>query len=322
MNSADAKGGRAKTRVLIHTYAQELLEQGLEIRQSALRDLIFERHGIKASPNLVQDEIKRFWSFAGPAISARLHRPSIPETLCLQIDQLWQIALESASVALQGKLQKSDSDLQMTENAQLAVQLRNSNLVAALLTRDEEIVELRVINARLGEHVEHLSSGVRDWKEKYDILLKEHSIAAQTHHDDTDRLDCLHRAQVEFIQELHLGEVQRLHQQLIQASAIASSAHEDAARHLEHTENHLMMETARIRDEERRKAEHLQKELRQANQILEQLRVLKSKAAQDIAELKGRLQSIGEAMDILRDDNSNLRQQNAALQNALIRAPI
>jgi len=78
-----------------------------------------------------------------------------------------------------------------------------------------------------------------------------------------------------------------------------------------------MMETARVRDEERSKTERLHKELRQANAMLDQLRILKNKAAEDVAELKGRLQGVAEAANTLRDENSALRQHNAALQNAL-----
>ncbi|MEZ1420431.1 hypothetical protein [Pseudomonas monteilii] len=135
-------------------------------------------------------------------------------------------------------------------------------------------------------------------------------------------MQLLHRAQIEFLQESHLAEVQRLQEQLLQIGVSAASAREDAAKHLERTENHLMMETARVRDEERSKTERLHKELRQANAMLDQLRILKNKAAEDVAELKGRLQGVAEAANTLRDENSALRQHNAALQNALTVKPV
>lgn len=322
MSSDDAKRGRRKTRLLIHDYAQELLQQGVEVRQSTLRNLIYERHAIKVSPNLVQDEIMRFWSSAGPAISARLHRPSIPESLCQQIEQLWQTALDSASNALQAELQDLDHALQLTENARYGAQLGTNDFAAILIARDDEIVELRALNVRLGEQVEYLSTGVRHWQQKHDALVQQQNTAKQTHGDNTNQIEALHRAQIEFIQELHLAEVHRLQQQLIKVSISVSTAHEDAATRLEHAENHLMMETARIRDEERKKAERLRDELREASAMLDQLRVIKSKAGEDIAELKGRLQSIGEAMTSLKDENSNLRQQNALLHNALLGTPV
>lgn len=322
MSSDDSKGGRHNTRALVHVYAQELLEQGVEVRQSTLRDLIFERHAIKVSPNLVQDEIRKFWSSVGSAISARLIRPSIPEGVCLQLEQIWQIALDSASDALQSERLDFDCALQLAENARYSVQLSNNKIAAILVARDHEIIELRALNDRLGEQIEQLNAGVRHWQQRYDTLHQEQNIAAQIHANEIDRVQLLCRAQIEFIQELHSAEIQRLQEQLIQADANVSTAREDAARHLERTENHLMMETARVRDEERSKAERLHKELRQANAMLDQLRILKSKAAEDIAELKGRLLGIVEAMNSLRNENSNLRQQNAAMQSALLGKPV
>lgn len=56
--------------------------------------------------------------------------------------------------------------------------------------------------------------------------------------------------------------------------------------------------------------------------MLDQLRILKNKAAEDVAELRGRLQGVAEAANILRDENSALRQHNAALQNALTVKPV
>ncbi|MBM3104048.1 hypothetical protein IIE18_02805 [Pseudomonas sp. V1] len=83
-----------------------------------------------------------------------------------------------------------------------------------------------------------------------------------------------------------------------------------------------MMETVRIRDEERSKAERFHIKLHQANAMLYQLRVLKSKAAEDIAELKGRLQGVAEVVNTLKGENTALRQHNTALQNALTGKPV
>lgn len=317
MSSDDSKGGRSNTRVLVHAYAQELLAQGVEVRQSVLRDLIFERHAIRASPNLVQDEIRKFWSSAGPVISARLHRPPIPESLCLQLDQVWQHALDAASQALQGERHDLHLTLELADNTRHAVERGKHKVAAILVERDREIKELNAVRVRLGEQIEHLDAGVRHWQQKYDALRQEQIIATKVQADEIERIQLLHRAQIEFLQESHLAEVQRLQEQLLQIGVSAASAREDAAKHLERTENHLMMETARVRDEERSKTERLHKELRQASAMLDQLRILKNKAAEDVAELKGRLQGVAEAVKALRDENSALRQHNAALQNAL-----
>ena len=318
MSSDDSKVYRSTTRILVHAYAQELLEQGNEVRQSTLRDLIFERHAKKVSPNLVQDELRKFWLSAGPAINARLHRPSIPEALCLQLDQLWQNALDSAFHTLRGERSDIDHALELEGNSRHAIELGKHKAAAILVERNREIIELNAACKCLGDQIEHLNAGVRHWQQKYDALLQDQIMTAQIQANETERIQLLHRTQIEFIQELHLAEVQRLQEQLLLIGVGASTAREEAAKHLERTENHLMMETVRVRDEERSKTERLHKELRQANAIIDQLKTLKNKAAEDIAELKGRLKSVGEVVSSLRDENSALRKQSADLQNALI----
>lgn len=53
---------RLSTRDLVHVYARKLLDAGREVRQADIRECIYVNHDIKASPNLVYEEIKKFWS--------------------------------------------------------------------------------------------------------------------------------------------------------------------------------------------------------------------------------------------------------------------
>ena len=66
---------------------------------SAIRTLILEEHRVTASPNVVGDEVKKFWARTGPLLSARLKRPGIPEAVCQALDSVWEVALDEATAA-------------------------------------------------------------------------------------------------------------------------------------------------------------------------------------------------------------------------------
>ncbi|MFD2980410.1 DNA-binding protein, partial [Klebsiella pneumoniae] len=74
----------------------ELLDAGREVRQAEIRECIYIHHDLKASPNLVNEEIKRFWSETGPILSARLRRPGVPNAVCEKLDEIWDVALKAA----------------------------------------------------------------------------------------------------------------------------------------------------------------------------------------------------------------------------------
>ena len=59
MSTQSSNAQLKSTRQWVHDYAARLLANGEEVRQTAIRELIAAEHGITASPNLVNDEIKK-----------------------------------------------------------------------------------------------------------------------------------------------------------------------------------------------------------------------------------------------------------------------
>ena len=84
------------------------------------------------------------------------------------------------------------------------------------------------------------------------------------------------------------------------------------------TQDFLMLETARVRDEHKARTERLSKELEQQQARNDQLRLLRSNASDEAAELRGRLQATDRALAQLEQHNTQLVAQQQQLQAALL----
>lgn len=314
-----------RTRDLVHIYAKQLLDEGLEVRQSEVRERIYVHHNLKASPNLVNEEIKKFWGVIGPVMSARLRRPGVPDVVCEKLDEVWGVALEEAAASHEVERKALECAAVAAESAASAARESEQAAVERLESQNRELAGLITDKDRLTDQLDQAASDLRHLQDVNSELVSKLAAANQTHAEEVQRLQALHDGSVERLQAAHRAELERLQQQLSDANGAAETARNKAEtarvaadQHLERTENHLMMETARVRDEERGKSDKLAKELQQALTLVEQLRVLRSKATDEASELRGRLGATEQSINSLEAHNKELREQNLSLHAALL----
>ncbi|QCY09595.1 DNA-binding protein [Pseudomonas sp. MPC6] len=295
------------TRELVQAYAAQLLEHGEEVRQAAIREAILVEHGISASPNLVNDEVKKFWAKAGPALSARLRRPGIPDAVCQQFDAIWDVALNAAAAGheLERQQLQAHTEAALATAEQAGAQARAS--AAQLEAQTEELLSLRADKSRMSEQM------VASEAERQGLVRERQEVADKV---EAQRLQAAHEHQR--LQAL----VDQLQQQL---SALRDSAQRDLLAlgeshqaELVKTQDFLMLETARVRDEHKARTERLSKELEQQQARNDQLRLLRANASDEAAELRGRLQATDRALAQLEQHNAQLTAQQQALQAALL----
>lgn len=294
---------RLGTRGLVHRYAKELLDAGREVRQADIRECIFIHHDLKASPNLVNEEIKKFWSEIGPVLSARLRRPGIPDAVCEKLDEIWDVALNAATSSHEVERKALEAATAAAEAA--AKESRENELaaVSALEAQRRELAGLIADKERLTDQLDQASADIRQLQAEHADLNKRFSASNQAHGEEIKRLQ---------------EQLKAANDATDAARTKAESARVAAEQHLEKTENHLMMETARVRDEERGKTEKVGKELQQALTLIDQLRVQRSKATDDAAETRGRLEVTQQNLSALEAQNKELRELNSTLQAALL----
>lgn len=295
------------TRLLVHQYAERLLGLGEEVRQSTIREMIASEHGITASPNLVNDEVKKFWIQAGPALSARLRRPNIPDDVCMSFDKIWDVALNAAVAGHEIERQQLQAQ---SENAMAAMEAAQANEQAAIERFDGQTREIEGLRADKLSLTELLQANEVERK----------GLAAELK-DQTEKA-AVQQAQNMQEQQRLQGLVDSLQQQLTdlrtssqrELTALAESHQVELVK----TQDFLMRETARVRDEEKVKTEKLTKELERERNEKDQLRQLRSKASDDASQLRGRLEVTDRNLEKLEQRNAQLSEQNDKLQAALL----
>jgi myosin heavy subunit len=295
------------TRQWVHDYAARLLANGEEVRQTAIRELISVEHGVTASPNLVNDEIKKFWVKAGPLMSARLRRPGIPDEVCTSFDKIWDIALDAAVAGheIERKQLQAHAD-----GAVAAMKTAQANEQAAIERFDGQTREIDGLRLDKLSLTELLQANEAERK----------GLAAELK-DQTEKAAAQHALNMQEQQRLQ-GLVDSLQQQLTELRASfqreLTTLAESHQVELVKTQDFLMRETARVRDEEKTKTEKLTKELERERNEKDQLRQLRSKASDEASQLRGRLEATDRNLEKLEQRNAQLSEQNDRLQTALL----
>ncbi|KAA0946325.1 hypothetical protein FQ182_14305 [Pseudomonas sp. ANT_H4] len=295
------------TRLLVHQYAERLLGLGEEVRQSTIREMIAADYGITASPNLVNDEVKKFWVQAGPALSARLRRPNIPDDVCTSFDKIWDVALNAAVAGHEIERQQLHAQ---AENAVVAMKIAQANEQAAKERFDgqtREIEGLRADKLLLSEQLQAneverkaLTVEVKDLADK---AASQNALNMQEQQRLNGLLDNLEQQ----LKELRASSQREL-------TALAETHQIELVK----TQDFLMRETARVRDEEKAKTDKLTKELERERNEKDQLRQLRSSARDEVAQLRGRLEAMVNNEEKLERQITQLSEQNDKLQTTLL----
>ena len=309
------------TRQWVHDYAARLLATGEEVRQTAIRELIAAEHGITASPNLVNDEIKKFWVKAGPLMSARLRRPGIPDEVCKSFDKIWDVALDAPAAGHEVERKQHQAQ---AEAAVAAMKTAQANEQAAIERFDGQTREIEGLRSDKLSLTELLQANEAERK----------GLAAELK-DHTEKSATQHAFNMQEQQRLQ-GLVESLQQQLSDLRASSqrelTTLAESHQVELVKTQDFLMRETARVRDEEKAKTDKLNKELEREKNEKDQLRQLRSTARDEAAQLRGRLEAmekneerlerqltqLSELNNKLERRNTQLSEQNDKLQTSLL----
>lgn len=321
MHTQSSNAQLKSTRQWVHDYAARLLANGEEVRQTSIRELIAAEHGITASPNLVNDEIKKFWVKAGPLMSARLRRPRIPDEVCLSFDKIWDVALDAAVAG--HELERKQLQAQ-ADGAVAAMKTAQANEQAAIERFDGQTREIEGLRADKLTLTEQLQTNEAERKGLATELKDQtEKVAAQ---------QALHMREQQRLQGLMDGLQQQLTDLRSSSQRELTTLAESHQVELVKTQDFLMRETARVRDEEKAKTDKLSKELERERNEKDQLRQLRSTARDEAAQLRGRLEAmekneeklerqlthLSEQNDKLERRNTQLSEQNDKLQTTLL----
>lgn len=307
MSNQPSSAQLKSTRQWVQNYAARLLANGEEVRQSAIRELIAVEHGITASPNLVNDEIKKFWVKAGPELSARLRRPGIPDEVCTSFDKIWDVALDAAAAGHELERRQLQTQTESAINSAAFAQANERAAIDRFEGQTREIEGLRSDKMSLAVQLQANETERKglatELKNQAENAAAQHALNMQ----EQQRLQGL----VDSLQQ-QLADLRASFQR--ELTALAESHQVDLVK----TQDFLMRETARVRDEEKAKTEKLTKELERERNEKDQLRQLRSKASDEVAQLRGRQEVTDRNLDKLEQRNVQLSEQIDKLHTALL----
>ena len=254
-------------------------------------------------------------------MSARLRRPGIPDEVCKSFDKIWDVALDAAAAGHEVERKQHQAQ---AEAAVAAMKTAQANEQAAIERFDGQTREIEGLRSDKLSLTELLQANEAERK----------GLAAELK-DHTEKSATQHAFNMQEQQRLQ-GLVESLQQQLSDLRASSqrelTTLAESHQVELVKTQDFLMRETARVRDEEKAKTDKLNKELEREKNEKDQLRQLRSTARDEAAQLRGRIEAmekneerlerqltqLSELNNKLERRNTQLSEQNDKLQTSLL----
>jgi len=85
-----------ESRELVQAIGREILAEGRGVTNAEVAAKILERTGKRVSPNLLTEELQRFWALIGTELAQRHHIPDIPPNLVQAAQAFWAQAVQAA----------------------------------------------------------------------------------------------------------------------------------------------------------------------------------------------------------------------------------
>lgn len=104
-----------ESRELVQAIGREILAEGRAVTNAEVTAKIFERTGRKASPNLVTEELQRFWALIGTELAQRHHIPEIPSSIAQAAQAFWTQAVQAADERWASEKRESEEALEKAQ---------------------------------------------------------------------------------------------------------------------------------------------------------------------------------------------------------------
>jgi DNA repair exonuclease SbcCD ATPase subunit len=222
--------------------------------------------------------------------------------LCESLDRIWDVALSAAvsrhDIERLQLQQRVDSALASAMTARTSEQAA----IDKFLGQTREIEDLRMDKASLMEQLQANNVERKDLASRTKEMGEQANAERTVHFLEQQRFQELINRLLQQLTDLRLSSQQEL-------MALAESHQNELVK----TQDFLMRETVRVRDEHKSRADKLIKELEKERTEKEQFRLLRSKASDEAAELRGRIEETTRNLEKLEQHNALLNQQNDRL---------
>jgi chromosome segregation ATPase len=85
-----------ESRELVQAIGREILAEGRGVTNVEVAEKIMERTGRRVSPNLLTEELQRFWALIGTELAQRHHIPDVPPGVAQAAQAFWAQAVQAA----------------------------------------------------------------------------------------------------------------------------------------------------------------------------------------------------------------------------------
>jgi hypothetical protein len=110
------------TRTLVREIAMAAFNRGEKPTQAMIKRVIFEDHGITASPNVVLDEFNQFMSDIGKMGARRFSLPDLPAEVAEAITVVWELACQKSNDLVASKIRQVEEREHQAEQSIKAIE--------------------------------------------------------------------------------------------------------------------------------------------------------------------------------------------------------
>lgn len=235
-----------ESRELVQTIGREILAEGRGVTNAEVSAKIFERAGRRVSPNLVTEELQRFWALIGTELAQRHHIPDIPAGVVLGAQAFWNQAVEAADARWSAAKADITATLETVQakNVSLSTQLDDAHSQyrqAESLLRTERAAHTELV-ARFGELQEQAQTHAQAH-----VTIQAQAVALENQLTSAQQ-------SLTWQQQAHTKELEAMHTRLdyAQKALAAQASALDAGRLAQEQLQHEVSELRRGREDDQR----------------------------------------------------------------------
>ncbi|MDO8728670.1 MAG: hypothetical protein Q7K26_02115 [bacterium] len=291
------------TRTLVREIAMAAFNRGEKPTQAMIKRIIFDEHGITASPNVVLDEFNQFMSEIGKMGARRFSLPDLPAEVAEAITVVWELACQKSNDQVAHKIRQVEEREHQTEQSIKKIEA----VLAEEKVRAIGLVHDLALATQAAEQKNQMIDSLR--AECYELKIKLESTIERNTELSAEKIriesTCVQRiTEIETNLRAELVRVRSEHERTVEQLNVT---HQADAQAWDGMRKHLLTQTDMIRQSAKNSDEH------QRNLIADlELRtgVLTRKAndaTQEVSRMSGMVEVLNGQLQKLEQSDKKLR---------------
>lgn len=308
------------TRTLVRDIAMAAFNRGEKPTQAMIKRVIYEEHGITASPNVVLDEFNQFMGDIGKMGARRFSLPDLPAEVAEAVTVIWELACQKSNHQVAGKIRQVEEREHRAEQAIKAIE----GLLAEEKIKTIGLAHDLALATQAAEQKDQVIDSLRT--ECYELKIKLESTVERNTElwAEKIRLEAVCAQRISEIETNSRAELVRVRSEHEKTTEQLNVTHQADAQAWDGLRKHLLNQTDMIRQSAKNTDEHQRNLIadlelrtgvltRKANDATQEV----SRMSGMVEVLNGQIQKLEQLEKKLQSDCSNYEKRNSLISNWL-----